>query len=250
MSWDFALILLVLGVLVPWRGAARVKKLLAREHISTAGRLVLYASTIAFQWLAVAVVAWRCRAHGWGPSRLALTYSNPELTTATALGLSILLGGIQLISLRRMARSARPRHRPLHQVANKVFPQNPVEKLAFVALVCTVALCEEYLYRGFVFAVFQDASAGSLLAAALGSSLLFSWAHLYQGRRGLSATFVVGLVFAAARIFTSSLAPSIAAHFVTDLAAGLAAPALLADAAKTSHRPAAAPSAAHPGETP
>ncbi len=89
-------------------------------------------------------------------------------------------------------------------------PHNMIEALAFVALVSTVALCEEYLYRGFAFAAFQDAAG-----------------HLYQGRRGLRTTFIVGILFAAARIATASLVPSIAAHFVTDLVAGLVGPRIL-----------------------
>jgi len=38
-----------------------MKKLLAMPHVSSMERLALYASTIAFQWFAVAVVAWRAR---------------------------------------------------------------------------------------------------------------------------------------------------------------------------------------------
>src|SRR5260370_38107045 len=58
MPWDFWLIFFVLGVILPWRGRMRLKKLLTVPHVSTAERLALYASTIAFQWVPVAVVAW------------------------------------------------------------------------------------------------------------------------------------------------------------------------------------------------
>jgi hypothetical protein len=57
MPWDFWLIFFALGLVLPWRGRARMKKLLAMPHVSSMERLVLYASTIAFQWLAVAVVS-------------------------------------------------------------------------------------------------------------------------------------------------------------------------------------------------
>ena len=59
MPWDFWVIFTVLAVVLPWRGRARMKKLLAMPHVSSMERLVLYASTIAFQWVAVAVVGWR-----------------------------------------------------------------------------------------------------------------------------------------------------------------------------------------------
>jgi membrane protease YdiL (CAAX protease family) len=227
MPWDFVLILIVLGVLVPWRGAVRIKKLLSRERLSTADRLVLYASTIAFQWLAVAVVAWRCHARGLNAQRLALVYSDPLLIIITTAALSFFLGATQIFSLRRLARSPAHRQRHLPHLAQLVMPHNLIEALAFVALVSTVALCEEYLYRGFAFAALQDAAGGSLFLAALGSSTLFALGHLYQGRRGLRTTFIVGTLFAGARIATASLVPSIAAHLVTDLAAGLAGPGIL-----------------------
>ena len=63
MPWDIALIFIVLAVILPWRGRVRMKKLLAMPHVSSMERLVLYASTIAFQWLSVVVVAWRAWAH-------------------------------------------------------------------------------------------------------------------------------------------------------------------------------------------
>lgn len=227
MPWDFALILIVLGVLLPWRGAVRIKKLLGREHLSTADRLVLYASTIAFQWLAVAVVAWRCHVRGLNAQRLALVYSDPFLILITTVVLSSFLGATQIFSLRRLARSPAHRQKHLPHLAQIVMPQNSIEALAFVALVSTVALCEEYLYRGFAFAAFQDAVGGSMFLAAIGSSALFALGHLYQGRPGLRTTFIVGILFAAARIATATLVPSVAAHFVTDLVAGFAGPRIL-----------------------
>ncbi len=227
MPWDFALILLVLAVLVPWRGAARIKQLLARPQLATADRLALYASTIAFQWLAVGVTAWRCYAHGLSAQRLALAFREPQLATATTVTLALFFAASQLFSLRRLARLAPHRHGFLHHMVQKVMPQTPVERLAFVALVITVALCEEFLYRGFAFAVIQEEAKGSVIVAALGSSALFALAHIYQGRRGLLTTFAVGLVFSGARVVTASLAPSIVAHLVADLLAGLAAPRFL-----------------------
>jgi membrane protease YdiL (CAAX protease family) len=229
MPWDFALILFVLGVLVPWRGAVRIRQILARTRFDTADRLALYASTIAFQWLAVGIVIWRSHARGLTAQHLALAFPEPLLTIAATLALSLLLGAGQFYGLRRLARLPADRQGFYHHMARKVMPQNQVEALAFIALAATVALCEELLYRGFVFAVLRDAARDSLLAAAVGSSAMFALAHLYQGPRGLASTFVVGLVFAGSRLTTASLVPSIAAHLVADLVAGLRAPRFLAE---------------------
>jgi membrane protease YdiL (CAAX protease family) len=85
-------------------------------------------------------------------------------------------------------------------------------------------MCEELVYRGFVQCVFEDWSKGSVTVGVLGSAVYFSIAHLYQGRPGLASTLLAGLVFAAARAWTGSLLPPIAAHFVADITVGLLAP--------------------------
>jgi membrane protease YdiL (CAAX protease family) len=111
----------------------------------------------------------------------------------------------------------------------KIFPRDAIERPSFLALVATVAICEELIYRGFAQYVFQDWSR-SLLVGILGSALLFSVAHLYQGKRGLISTFAVGLLFSGVRAWTGSLAPTIVAHFVADLSIGLLAPGHIREA--------------------
>jgi membrane protease YdiL (CAAX protease family) len=227
MPWDFALILLVLAVLVPWRGAAKMRQLLARPALDTADRLSLYASTIAFQWVAVAIVIWRSHAHAIDPRLLGIALPDGALIAAVSTGLSLLLVANQWLGLRRLARLPAARKGFLFQMATKVLPQNMIETLAFFALVGTVALCEELIYRGFALAVIARAAHDSLIVGAAISSLLFAVAHAYQGRRGILLTFIVGLLFATVRIWTDSLIPSIAAHMLTDLVAGLAAPRMM-----------------------
>ena len=226
MPWDFALILVVLGVLVPWRGAVRIRQLLDQPHLTTAERLAVYASTAAFQWLLVAAVLWRCSARGLSAQQLGVALPDRGLTARITLGLTLLLLANQFLSLRRLARLPVERQGLMGQIARKLMPQKRPEVWAFLGLVTTVAFCEELLYRGFAFAVLATA-ADSELFAAVASAVLFSLAHLYQGRVGLAATFLVGLVFAGARIWSGSLMPSGVAHLLADLAAGLAAARLL-----------------------
>lgn len=240
MPWDFALVLFVLGVLVPWRGAVRIRELLAHPQITSLERLSVYASTIAFQWVATAFVLWLCHQHAIGAARLAIAVPNVSRAAGAGVALSALLLANQLASLRRLARLSPERQGLLGKLARKLMPQNLVESLAFFALVCTVAVCEEVLYRGFVFVALEDVAGGSVPFAVLGSSLFFAAAHLYQGPRGLLATFLIGALFALVRWWTGSLAPCIVAHLVVDLAAGLLAPRYLRG--KTQQLPAANPS--------
>lgn len=226
MPWDFVLLLAVLGVVVPWRSAVRFRNLMARERIDTMDRLVLYASTIAFQWFAVALVLWRSLARGLDAVALRIALPEPELALAVAIGLSLLVAANQWYSLKRLARMPPEKRGTMGKIATLLMPQNTIERLAFVGLVVTVALCEEILYRGFVLTAFEQAT-GYAAVGLLASAVLFGIAHLYQGPRGIRTTMLVGVVFAAVTLWTGSLAPAMAAHLVADLVVGLAAPGML-----------------------
>jgi uncharacterized protein len=244
VHWDFALILLVLATVVPLLGRRRIRRLMDAPSTTKTDRLVLYASTIAFQWIAVAVVLWRTHAHDLSPASLGLAVPKPGLTLITAILLSALILVNQIVALRRLRdHPESTAHGILPHMALKVFPQDNVERLGFTALVATVSICEELIYRGFAQRVFQDWAASSVgagvavVVGVVGSAATFSLAHLYQGRRGLISTFVVGLLFSTVRAFTGSLVPASAAHFVADITAGFLAPghlrAALAEAKAT-----------------
>ena len=186
----------------------------------------MYASTIAFQWIAATFTAWRCYVRGWGAARLGLSLDRPLTTLAIGVVLALLLAFVQFNSLRRLAQGALEQSSFVYQMARKLMPHALVEVLPFVALVCTVSLCEEFLFRGFAFAVFERVG-GGVTAGIVGSAALFGAAHLYQGRSGMVMTSFLGLIFAGTRTYTHSLAPAIVAHLVVDLMAGLLAPRIL-----------------------
>src|SRR5258708_20956324 len=72
----------------------------------------------------------------------------------------------------------------------------------------------------------SETSFAGFFAAAV-SSALFAMAHLYQGRRAIITTFVVGILFSTVRIWTGNIVPAIVGHIGVDLVAGLYAPRAL-----------------------
>lgn len=221
MPWDFWLIFFALGVLLPWRGRERMKKLLAMPHVSSMERLVLYASTIAFQWFAVAVVGWRLWVHGYTAPQLGLTFQNgAKLLVAGIVG-ALVIGSLQWLNLRRVGRIPVESRGPLQAIAERILPQSTVELLPYLALAITAGLCEEFLYRGFAVAALAHAGLAAWLVVLV-SSLLFGLAHSYQGRGGMVMTFIVGLVLGASRLAYNSLVPAIFWHSAVDVVAGVA----------------------------
>lgn len=227
VHWDFAIILLFFAAAVPLLGRRRVQRLMRVPETTKRDRLTLYASTIAFQWLAVAVIIWRVSAHGIALADLGLAIPRPAITAIATAALAGLVLANQLISLRRITTHPETVKGILPQLARKVFPQDSSERLAFLVVVLTVAVCEEVIFRGFAQHVFDTWSGNVVLVGIVGSAALFGFAHLYQGVRGLIATFVVGLLFSSVRWWTASLLAPFVAHFVADIMAGYLVPGRL-----------------------
>jgi uncharacterized protein len=238
MHWDFALILIFFATAVPLLGLRRIRRLMRMPETTKQNRLALYASTVAFQWFAFAVILWRVQAHRIPILDLALAVPRPGLTAIVTILLSVFVLAYQLASLRTISTHPELVRGMLPQIALKIFPQDSTERVAFFAVVVTVAICEEWIYRGFAQKVFQDWSGGMILAGIAGSAVMFALAHLYQGPRGVVTTFIVGILFSIIRVWTGSLLAPLVAHFITDIVAGFLAPprfrrALAANAART-----------------
>jgi len=230
MYWDFGLILAFLAIVIPWRGKVRVGRLMKRPELAASDRLSLYASTIASQWVIAAIVLWRALARGLQSTDLGITLNNPWKVAWVTVGLTLALCAGQFFGLRKLVQFAVEKRGPLFRITEKIMPRTSRETLVFVVLATTAGLSEEFLYRGFVFALFLKLFSSSLLSvtyAGLWSSAWFSAAHLYQGRRGIITTFVVGMIFVLVRIYTGSLIPAMVAHAGVDLMVGLCVPRLL-----------------------
>ena len=226
MPWDIWLIFLVLGVVLPWRGRARMKKLLAMPRVSTMERLSLYASTIAFQWLAVAAVAWRAWAHGFTASQFGLIVPDRSKILIAAVVGTATIASLQWLNLRRMGRIPVEARGSLQAIAERILPQSTVELLPYLALAITAGLCEEFLYRGFAMAVLLHVGLPAW-AVVLLSSVLFGLAHSYQGRGGIVMTLLIGLILGTSRLAYGSLVPAIFWHSGVDVVAGTAGPRYL-----------------------
>src|SRR5579862_9833105 len=97
IPWDFVLLFVLLGAVIPWRGVVRIRKLLARPALSQAEHLGTYASTIAFQWLLAAIVAWRCAANFYTAAELGLVVQSPIFVAALAFFLAAFFATLQTV---------------------------------------------------------------------------------------------------------------------------------------------------------
>ncbi len=106
------------------------------------------------------------------------------------------------------------------RVLAELLPRTGREKGAFVGLSAAAGVGEELAYRGYALVAIQLLGAGPW-AAAGASSAAFGFLHSYQGPVGVIRTGVMGFILAVPVLLTGSLLPSIAAHTLIDLIAGL-----------------------------
>lgn len=221
MPWDFWLVFLFLGVVVPWRGALRMRKLLAKPETTSRERMLLYGSTIAMQWGVTVFTAWRAVARGLSLDELGLGRGKWLEAGVAGLVGGALVAGLHWRNLKRMARAESAGAARMKSIAAHILPHTRVELIPYCGLAVTAGVCEEFLYRGFVFAAIARVGFptwGVLIA----SSILFGLAHSYQGRSGVVGTSVLGFVFGLGRIVVGSVVPPMVWHSVVDLVAGIA----------------------------
>jgi len=221
MPWDFILIFLVFAVVVPWRGWARMQKMLASPSMSGTERMRLYAISIASQWVLSATIAWRGFARGLRWNMLGFKFQPAAALLIGGIGGALAIGLAHWFNLRRVSRSTNPQLERLRSLAVKIFPHTDQEAALFCGLAVTAGICEEFLYRGFVFAALSQI-AFPTWAILLVSSVLFGLAHAYQGKGGMVGTFILGTVFGSVRILYDSLVPVVFWHIAVDLVAGFA----------------------------
>jgi membrane protease YdiL (CAAX protease family) len=226
VPWDIWVIFFVLGVVVPWRGRARLRDLLAKPHVGTAERVSLYLSTVVFQWLAAGVAGWRAWARGFSAAQLGLATDGRWTMLVAGMAGAGIIATLQWLNLRRMGRPGTRKPQILQALAERILPQSRSELVPFLALAVTAGICEEFLYRGFAMAAFTRAGLPAW-GVVLVSSALFGLAHLYQGRAGFFSTMILGALFAGVRIAYDSLVPVVLWHVAVDVVAGVAAPRYL-----------------------
>jgi membrane protease YdiL (CAAX protease family) len=105
------------------------------------------------------------------------------------------------------------------ELVRLLMPETRAEKAWAVAVVApTAAIAEEFLYRGYLLAIVGGALHSVKWAWAV-SAVAFGLAHVYQRPNGMVRAGLLGALLAWPVVRTTSLYPSILAHFLIDAAA-------------------------------
>lgn len=251
----------VLAVLFPLRAALFGIRRLRRAPFDRRPRVrrSVYLEAMALQWaLALAVlVVWRAHGRDWDGLGLVAHPGRGMMAMALLVGAAT---AVLLNQLRVARRDPAALERVLDQTRHVevMLPHDSRELRLWNALAFTAGVCEEVLYRGYLFA--YAAVWLPLPWALVVSSVVFGFGHLYQGARGVLSTTGVGLMFGLIYVWSGSLYLSMLAHAVIDLHAGHLVHAAFVDGERQALEwarrqmadppPAAEPADAPPGSAP
>ena len=109
--------------------------------------------------------------------------------------------------------------------ARALIPSDPRDYGMAALVALSAGLTEEAFFR-LLLPLLTAQAMGSAALGFVGATLLFGWAHRYQGWRGVVATTVAGAAMALAYLSTASLPLVMALHAAGDLIHLVARPAL------------------------
>jgi membrane protease YdiL (CAAX protease family) len=174
-------------------------------------------------WIAAAAagaILWLC---GWPVDRAFLTtprsgwsatagyLGGTAVAVAVTVPIILRLGG-EPAGYRQIQKLVRP--------MQSLLPRTNRERGVFVGVALTAGVCEELLFRGFLFAWLVYGPLGlSFNAGVVVSAVVFGAGHAYQGRYGVVVTALFGWIMGQTAISTHSLVAPMVMHTLVDLRA-------------------------------
>ena len=206
-----------------WLWPRHVRATAAGVH---GARAAYYWATIVVEWISTLYVLalWAVYGRSWDN-----LYLGRSPLFRLGLGLAFALAVVMFLWHQRRTILARPklieRVRQQMSFADPFLPHTGAERYLFWFVAITAGICEEILYRGFLFSFLraQFSLLGvwtGIIAAIAISSIAFGWAHIYQGYRHAPRTALVGLFLAVVVVLTKSLWPAILIHAAIDFSSG------------------------------
>lgn len=178
--------------------------------------LQVYLWNILSVWTLAAIAAWLIYHHGLALSDFGQTFGAYPRTLIASAILVVLVGTIVLINKLQKRKPSPEKIAQLIDKVCKLIPVTRTERIAVIFLALSAGFGEEFLYRGWLLHITGQAL-HSIWAGLIISSILFGFAHLYQGRKGMLGTGIGGLVFGLIYIASASLLPGQIVHAAMDL---------------------------------
>ena len=215
--------LAIVGVLYPLADAKRFRsKLKSLGDSPSPARIIIYWELLAWLWATSALVIFYWLFQDYSFSYLGFSVPN-TLRFWSALGVVGILVVFMVFMSVGLMRSNDLREKVIANMAKMdeapLLPRNRRE-LQLWGVCSLSASSEEIVFRGFFF--WYLLSQFGTWTAAVGSTILFAIAHIYQGPGGVLRSGIYGAVLMVVYLVAGSIWPPIILHFSQDLYSGVA----------------------------
>ena len=222
LSWADHCLLLLVVLILPIVAWYRFRKLRVRLHRV---RTYINGSMLCLALVGLCMLLWSLkdrpyfelgiRTH-WGAS------------CWIAFAYSLFLLAVSFGSERSMLRDEKRREKLLLSARSwgALVPRTKVEFRAFLLFTVVVGISEELLYRGF--STWYLTAFLPTIAAFVAAPILFGFAHIYQGRRGVMHATLLGLILSMLYLVSTTLWVPLVFHVVWNLKAARLAARVLA----------------------
>lgn len=207
-----ALVFLV-GIVFPLYGLREGPKIRSLLTARPDDLVQVYRSTIIFLVILAGAVLIAMRICGDAFAEIGFRLPDPTWLTAGLFLLFFILAAL-LVSL-KYSDAFLERTRNAHAEVLYLLPKNPEEYKWSVGASFAAGICEEVLYRGFLF--WQLTFWMPVIPAVILTNLAFGVAHFGTGLKNAGGAFLLGLAFSAVSIPFHSLLPAMIAHTLVDL---------------------------------
>jgi CAAX protease family protein len=189
-----------------------------KQSTDPARKVKAYAGTLVILWLA-SVMVWATEHPGFlyavHTEDVVKGLAGNEFVYGAAIGLIVALL-TQAVLIRRNAKLAAATKKAMKKL-DFFLPFTARERTWFALVSVTAGICEETLYRGFLYHYFRDTWHWGLWIAVAASAVVFGLAHGYQGISGILATGAIGGFLAVLYLGTGSLLVPMIFHALLDL---------------------------------
>ncbi|MDZ5473732.1 CPBP family intramembrane glutamic endopeptidase [Bacillus sp. 31A1R] len=210
------LIILFTVIIVPLLDVIGYKRI-EREKSSKA-RMQFYYYLITIEWLIVGAIFLVSYLNGISMKELGFIFQFETISNFLYFIGGLLTSTIVLFFVLSRIPFYRKMLEKQLSLIEHMLPASIKERLVFALGAITAGICEEIIYRGFLFHYFSQAPFElSTTMIMIVTSVIFGLAHIYQGWKGVIVTGLVGFLMARFYVNSGTLIIPIILHIIIDL---------------------------------
>lgn len=205
----------IISLLYPIYILAIYKKVIRNIKHDEKYRLIDYKQTILIFWVLVALIL----VNFWNYGEPDLNFY-PKINLINGVLVILILGFAYFQNKPSLIRSEN--EGALREKMRGIYfylPSTKNELNWFMVLSMSAGICEEIIFRMFLFEFFLAFS--PLIAAVIATNILFAISHITTGKKNLISAFILGLLFSCIYYFTENIWIAMLLHITIDINSGV-----------------------------